>query len=81
MKITITNHAKERMDTYDLSEETVKNAIINPDEIVNGYKERLIAHKAYNNNILRVIYEKTIDDEIIIITVYPALKKRYGDIK
>lgn len=33
MKIEITNHAKERMQEYDISEDLVKDTIYNPDSI------------------------------------------------
>ena len=76
MNIIFTKHAKERIKTYNLSDDIVKDAIRNPDEIVEGYEETMIAHKLLNKHLLRVVYvtEKNI---VKIITVYPSKKERY----
>lgn len=76
MNVIIPPYAKERIKTYNLSENLVKDALINPDEIVKGYKGSLIAHKLLNEHILRVVYMK-IEDGLKVITVYPAKKERY----
>jgi len=47
-----------------------------PDRITEGYLGRLVAEKAKNGYILRVVYE-TIESQKIIITVYMAKKDRY----
>ncbi len=80
MRIIISKHAKERIDTYNLTEELVKNAVRKPDEIVEGYEGTLVAHKLLNEYVLRVVYIKQ-DDEIKIITTYPAKKSRYWKVR
>ena len=65
-----------RMDAYNLTEKLVKDAVIEPDNVVAGYEGALIAQKLLNDHLLRVIYIKR-DNEIKIITVYPAEKARY----
>ena len=54
MKIEITEHAKERMQDYNVSEDLVKDAIHNPDSIVDGYGGRKIYQKKLNGYIVRV---------------------------
>ncbi|MCS4541941.1 MAG: DUF4258 domain-containing protein [Euryarchaeota archaeon] len=76
MEIIIPKHAKKRIETYNLTEELVKKTVENPEEIVDGYGRRLIAHKRLNDYILRVVYEQRGKD-IIVITAYRAEKKRY----
>ena len=76
MDIIISNHAKERIKTYNLTEKIVIETIKDPDEIIEGYAGTLISHKLLNEHILRVIYVKK-KDKIKIITVYPAKKERY----
>jgi hypothetical protein len=76
VRIIIPKYAKERIKTYNLTEELIENTLKNPDEIVKGYEGRLIAHKLLNGHILRVVYSET-KDEIKVITVYPARKERY----
>ncbi len=77
MKIIIPNYAKERIKKYNLNEELIINALKNPDEIVAGYENRLIAHKLLDKHLLRVVYIKIDDDGLKVITVYPSKKKRY----
>ncbi len=76
MRIIISKHARKRMNTYDLTEDLVKNAVMEPDEIVEGYEGTLIAHKLLNEHILRAVYINQ-GDEIKVITVYPSEKTRY----
>ena len=76
MNIIFTKHAKERIKTYNLSDDIVKDAIQNPDEIAEGYEETIIAHKLLNKHLLRVVYV-TENNIIKIITVYPSKKERY----
>ena len=76
MEIIISKHAKERVEIYKLTEEMVKDALKNPDEIVEGYEGQKIAHKLLNDHILRVIYIKD-NKNTKVITVYPAKKGRY----
>lgn len=73
--IVFTNHSLERMKKYDISKDEVVEALMNPDEIIPGYMNRLIAQKYYGEYILRVIYEKI--NNICVITVYRARRKRY----
>lgn len=76
MKILISKHARARMKVYGFDEDTIFNAVEHPDEIVEGYAERLVAHKNLNHFILRVVYEKY-GDTLVVVTVYPAEKGRY----
>ena len=79
MDIIISKHAKERIKTYNLTEKIVTDAIKNPDEIIEGYSETIIAHKLLNEHVLRIVYAKE-KDKIKVITVYPAKKERYSKI-
>lgn len=76
MDIIIAKHAEERIRTYRLSKDDVKDAIEHPIFVVDGYGGRLIAHKHLNDYILRVIYEEY-RGRAIVITVYPTKKGRY----
>ena len=80
MKIIIPHYAKERIKTYNLTEDLVRDALINPDETVKGYEGRLVAHKLLNEHLLRVVYIK-IEEGLKVITVYSAKKERYWRIK
>ncbi len=43
--IRFTDHARMRMQKYNITEKEVFEALLNPDKIVEGYRGRLIAHK------------------------------------
>ena len=77
MNIIIPPYAQERIKRYNLTEDLIKDALINPDEIVEGYEGRKIAHKMLNEHMLRVVYLK-VEDGVKVITVYPAKKERYS---
>lgn len=73
--INITEHASSRAIKYGISRNEIIECLSSPDEVVEGYKGRKIAHKFKNNHLLRVIYEE--DDVITVVTVYLARRKRY----
>ena len=80
-KIRFTSHAEDkltRLVKIGVTKEKVIETIKNPEKVVDGYYEREIAqHLLANDLILRVVYEEC-DEEIIIITVYPGERRRYG---
>ncbi|MBI5553706.1 MAG: DUF4258 domain-containing protein [Candidatus Diapherotrites archaeon] len=76
MKVKITNHARERMEIYGISEEQVFGALSNPDATLIGSKGRKIAQKRLNSYVLRVIYED-VGWARIVVTVYKAKRERY----
>ncbi|MBI4895844.1 MAG: DUF4258 domain-containing protein [Candidatus Aenigmarchaeota archaeon] len=77
MKLEITKHARERMETYNVSDDLLISAVTNPDIIVDGYSNRRIYQKKLNGYILRVIVEENKDIKRII-TVYKSRSGRYG---
>ena len=50
--IVFTSHAEERMNRDRISREEVVNALLNPDSIVQGYKNRFIAKKYRGKYVL-----------------------------
>ncbi|HLD85804.1 MAG TPA: DUF4258 domain-containing protein [archaeon] len=76
MKIEILDHARERMNIYDVSETLVKETLEKPDSIVASYNNRKIAQKKLNGYVLRVIFEES-NSTKIVVTVYKAKSGRY----
>jgi hypothetical protein len=61
----------------NVSKEIVENVVRIPDRIEEGYKNRLVAQKGFDETrVLRVVYE-TLPDKLYIITVYPGRRSRY----
>jgi len=60
-----------------ISVKQVVNAVKNPETADVGWKGRFIASTKLNrDHVLRVVYEK-IDDKKLVVTFYPARRKRY----
>jgi len=61
----------------DISRKIVENIVRNPDRIEEGYKERYIAQKRFDETrVIRVVYE-TLPDKLYVVTVYPGRRSRY----
>ena len=76
MKITYTDYAEDTIADRKLDKIIIEDALLNPDEIVEGKKNRKIAHKIINDKLLRVIYEIE-DKAYIVVTAYFAEIERY----
>jgi len=78
--IRFTPHAEQklsRLAKVGITKEKVIEAIKNPEKRVNGYLGRMIAQSSLTDALLlRVIYEE-INDEVIVVTIYPGERKRY----
>ncbi|MCL4430212.1 MAG: DUF4258 domain-containing protein [Chloroflexi bacterium] len=78
--IDLSPHAKEklkRLINVGITEEKVFDAIQNPESLKSGYFGRKIAQSTLTNDLLlRVIYEET-DNNILVVTLYPAKRQRY----
>ena len=62
---------------FEVSEETVIDAVLNPIQVVRGHTNRTIAQTPLSEHLLlRVIYEE-VGDTITVITFYPAERSRY----
>jgi hypothetical protein len=79
-RIIVKAHARERLareKVYNVTEETLIQIIKEPDEIVSGRGNRLVAHKVLDEDyILRVVHEESAH-EVQIITFYRAKRERY----
>ncbi len=75
-KIIVTSHALSRIKKWQITLEAVFNTLLEPEEVLVGHNKRFIAHKCFEQHVLRAIYEY---DEFIpvLITVYYPYKERY----
>jgi len=84
MKIKYTSHAEFKFKILkrygiDYSKSQIEDILRNPEKVEDSKKNRKIAQKPVNlNHIIRVVYEEK-DNDVIIITFYPARRKRYED--
>jgi len=70
-------HAEDQIKERMIRKEEVEMTIKNPIEVVNGRDDRKIAHKVFDDKVLRVIYEKE-DDKIIVVSAYRTNPRRYS---
>ncbi len=78
--IILSPHAKEKLKRLVLIGVTADkaiNTIKQPESLISGYFGRKIGQSSLSGELLlRVIYEET-DNSILVITLYPAKRKRY----
>jgi hypothetical protein len=78
--IVLSPHAKDklkRLITVEITEDKAVKTIRNPESLTLGYFGRKIAQLPLTDeHLLRVIYEEN-DNSILIITLYPAKRRRY----
>ena len=71
MKLTFLAHALQRMDEREISEETVRAVLEDPDLEYPGKHDRTVAEKVFEGRRLahKVVYNQAPEDERIIVTV------------
>ena len=75
-----TLHAEEkllRLVKVGITREKVIETLKKPEKVLEGYSGRKIAQRTLTSDlVLRVVYEES-EEGILIITVYPAERRRY----
>jgi hypothetical protein len=79
-EIIFSPHAIDKLDRLKqsgISQQKAIEIVQKPDSVNLGYLGRKIAQSILSDDLLlRVIYEET-DNSILIVTLYPAKRKRY----
>jgi len=57
MDIIYTDYAEDSISDRKIDKEIIEDTLLNPDEIIEGKKNRKIAHKIIGEKLLRVIFE------------------------
>jgi hypothetical protein len=66
-----------RKHGFYIEEKDIIDAVRHPDRVLRGSRGRLIAQKIYDEkHLIRVIYEVS-DENILVVTFYPARRERY----
>lgn len=69
MKLILTDHARQRMEERDITEEMVANAIQRPEVVLPSFRRRELAKKEIRGKTLEVVFKRE-RGETIVITVY-----------
>ena len=76
VSVFLTFHALERIERWRLTERQVLRALLLPEEVLRGHRERFIAHRRQGTRVVRVVYEY--DQHLpAVLTVYCPTVKRY----
>jgi len=79
-RVSFTPHAKEKLRRLlqsGVTEKEVIKTVENPESLTSGYFSRKIAQsKLTHELVLRVVYEE-MDNKVLVVTIYPAKKRRY----
>ena len=69
VRLLITFHALERMQRWKLSHRQILRALLEPEEVLRGHRNRYVAHRRSGRHVVRVIYEYA-HKEPVLVTVY-----------
>jgi len=81
-KVDFTSHAMRKFEVlkrlgFSVSMRQVVSVVENPERVDVGWKGRFIASANLNReHVLRVVYEE-VGDRKLVVTFYPARRKRY----
>ncbi|MBI3059038.1 MAG: DUF4258 domain-containing protein [Deltaproteobacteria bacterium] len=65
-----------RMRRWNLRDRQVLRALLFPEEVLRGHRNRFIAHRRAGRHVVRVVYEYE-DRTPIVVTVYYPFAERY----
>jgi hypothetical protein len=69
-------HAMERMKKWEISDKIVIETMLFPEEVLVGHRNRYIAHRRYENHVIRAVYEYQ-EGFTVLVTVYFPHTDRY----
>lgn len=76
IRILFLFHAIERIEKWGIKEEMVIETLLFPEEVFEGHRDRYIAHRRYNDHLIRAIYDYE-GMLPVLVTVYFPHKDRY----
>ncbi len=76
VKILYLTHAIERIRKWGLNEEKVAEALLLSEEVLTGHRNRFIAHRRYDEHVVRAVYEYK-EGLPVLVTVYFPYSERY----
>jgi hypothetical protein len=76
ISILLTFHALDRIARWGVSDRKVLQALLFPEEVLRGHRDRFIAQRRSGSHVVRAIYEYA-GDLPVVITVYEPSAARY----
>ena len=85
MKVIWTRHAKERQKEWErimgISCEQVENTLKNPEQIVAGYRDALVAQTRWKDGLLRVPFVETEEGRKIVTIYWKSKVEKYWEVR
>ncbi len=70
MGMRYTYHARERMKLRKISPDMVRDTVLHPEKVTQGYRNRKLAYRSYREGVLKVVYSEKPDAIVIISTIW-----------
>ena len=77
IEVIVTTHARERLHRWQLTEDQVFETLLSPNEVLTGHGGRYIAHRLYEEHVLRVVYEYFGSTPLIVTMYFPYASRYY----
>lgn len=77
ISVLLTFHALERIRKWQLDDRFVLETLLSPEEVLRGHHQRFIAHRRFNEHIIRVVYEYYAGIPVVITVYYPLASRYY----
>ena len=78
VSIVLTFHALERTQRWKLTERQVIRALLAPEEVLKGHRNRYIANLRKGTHVVRVIYEYQGKIPVVITVYFPFAQRYFG---
>jgi len=76
ISVLVTFHALRRATTWRLTDRRVLQAVLCPDEVLRGHRNRFVAHLRSGTHVVRAVYEY--EQRVpVVVTVYHPSAARY----
>ncbi len=70
-------HAIQRMKKWGISDKIVIETMLRPEEVLAGHRSRYIAHRRYENHVIRAVYEYQKDLPVLITVYFPYIDRYF----
>lgn len=77
IKILFLFHAKERIKKWKIPEKMVAETLLMPEEVIAGHRGRYIAHKRYDNHLIRAVYEYEGGLPVLLTVYFPYIDRYF----
>jgi len=77
VSLRLTFHALERVTRWNLSLGKVLQALLFPEEVLRGHRDRFIAHRRAGDHVIRAVYEYENDAPVVITVYYPSIARYF----